>query len=119
MTFTTRIKDEITKDIPNNIESRIELLSYLKYASAINSNKIVILIENASVARYIFRLIKTIYNININLTIRTVKRFKVKKMFILSITEKVEGIKTEINDINDNVSYTFNFFITIFISFPS
>ena len=103
MTFTTKIKDEITKDIPNNIESRIELLSYLKYASAINSNKIVILIENASVARYIFRLIKTIYNININLTIRTVKRFKVKKMFILSITEKVEGIKTEINDLNDNV----------------
>ena len=31
MTFTTRIKDEITKDIPNTIEAKIELLAYLKY----------------------------------------------------------------------------------------
>ena len=103
MTFTTRIKDEITKDIPNNLESRIELLSYLKFAGGIEENKITILIENASVARYIFRLLKTIYNININLTIRTLKRFKVKKMFILSITEKVDLIKKEINDINENI----------------
>ena len=29
MTFTTRIKDEITKEITN--ENRIELLAYLKF----------------------------------------------------------------------------------------
>ena len=32
MTFTTKIKEEITSLVPNNIiESRIELLSFLKY----------------------------------------------------------------------------------------
>ena len=31
-------------------------------------NKITLLIENASVARYIFKLLKVSYNININLT---------------------------------------------------
>ena len=31
MTFTTRIKDEITKEIPNILDARIELLAYLKY----------------------------------------------------------------------------------------
>ena len=103
MTFTTKIKDEITKDISNNIEGRIELLSYLKFASVKSNNKISVLIENASVARYIFKLLKTIYNININLTIRTQKRFKVKKIFILSITEKVDLIIQELNDINLNI----------------
>ena len=103
MTFTTRIKDEITKEVPNNIESRIELLSYLKFTSVLNDNKITILIENASVARYIFKLLKMIYNININLTIRTQKRFKMKKIFILSFNEKVDLIIDEIKDINSTI----------------
>jgi len=101
MTFTTRIKDEITKDFPNDIERRIVLLSYLKYSSVIEK-KITVLIENASVARYIFKLLKSVYNININLTIRTQKRFKIKKIFILSITDKVDLIKNEIRDL-DNI----------------
>jgi DNA-binding protein WhiA len=100
MTFTTRIKDEITKDLTN--ENRIELLAYLKFTSTID-NKITILIENASVARYIFKLIKMNYNININLTIRTQKRFKIQKIFILSISEKIDIIKEEIGDLDNNI----------------
>ena len=103
MTFTTRIKDEITKEVPNNIESRIELLSYLKLSSVIEEERISILIENASVARYIFKLLKSIYNININLTVRTQKRFKMKKIFILSIREKVDLITDEINNLNNTI----------------
>ena len=59
MTFTTKIKDEITKELTN--ENRIELLAYLKFSSVID-DKITILIENASVARYIFKLLKINYN---------------------------------------------------------
>ena len=115
MTFTTRIKDEITKDINNINESRIELLSYLKYASVITSNRISILIENASVARYIFKLLKINYNININLTIRTQKRFKVQKIFILSITEKIDLIKEEIEEITKNILNNSNEEIAAFL----
>ena len=103
MTFTTRIKDEITKDISNINENRIELLAYLKYTSIISDNKISLLIENARVARYIFKLLKINYNININLTIRTQKRFKIQKIFILYFSEKIELIKEEIEEISKNI----------------
>ena len=103
MTFTTRIKDEITKLIENEIENRSVLLSYLKYMGTFSENKIMLLIENASVARYIFKLLKMTYNVNINLTIRTQKRFKIKKIYILSITEKVSLIKDDIKDLESTI----------------
>ena len=113
MTFTTRIKDEITKDVTN--ENRIELLAYLKFASTILNGKISILIENASVARYIFKLLKINYNININLTIRTQKRFKIQKIFILSFSEKVKLIEKDIDDLINNIKYSSNEEIAAFL----
>jgi len=112
MTFTTRIKDEITKDITN--ENRIELLGYLKFSSIID-NKLTILIENASVARYIFKLLKINYNININLTIRTQKRFKIQKIFILSIKEKVDLIKEDIKNLEEYIDNSSNEEISAFL----
>ena len=103
MTFTTKIKEEITSLNPNIIDARIELLSYLKFASTYDNNKITIFIENANVARYIFKLIKSTYNININLVIRTQKKFKIKKIFILSISEKIDTIISEINELENNI----------------
>ncbi len=103
MTFTTRIKEEITSFIPNVIDARVELLSYLNFAASFEENKITLYIENGAVARYIFKLIKMTYNININLTIRTQKKFKIKKIFILSINEKIESIKNEIRELTNDI----------------
>lgn len=104
MTFTTKIKEEITSLVPNNIiESRIELLSFLKYTYIIEDNKIKIYIENPNIARYIFKLIKANYNINVNLTIRTQKKFKLKKIFILSLKEKVNIIENDIKELDKEI----------------
>ena len=104
MTFTTKIKEEITSLVPNNIiESRIELLSFLKYTYIIEDNKIKIYIENPNIARYIFKLIKANYNINVNLTIRTQKKFKLKKIFILSLNEKVYIIENDIKELDKEI----------------
>lgn len=104
MTFTTKIKEEITSLVPNDIiESRIELLSFLKYTYIIEDNKIKIYIENPNIARYIFKLIKANYNINVNLTIRTQKKFKLKKIFILSLNEKVYIIENDIKELDKEI----------------
>ena len=104
MTFTTKIKEEITSLVPNNIiESRIELLSFLKYTYIIEDNKIKIYIENPNIARYIFKLIKANYNINVNLTIRTQKKFKLKKIFILSLNEKANIIENDIKELDKEI----------------
>ena len=44
MTFTTKIKEEVTSNYSNIIDARITLLSYLKYASVIESNRLKIYI---------------------------------------------------------------------------
>ena len=103
MTFTIIIKDEVTKNNENPVESLTSLHAYLKSNSIITKDKISILIENASVARWIFKLIKSHYNINIILTMRVIKRFKVRNLYILDIKEKkdliIEDTKNIYNDI--------------------
>ncbi len=103
MTFTTRIKEEITSLDSSLVDSRIELLSYLKLVSEINDDRITIYVENANIARYIFKLIKINYNISINITVRLQKKFKVKKIFILSIREKIDLIANEMNELMNEI----------------
>jgi len=56
MTFTTRLKEEISKQVDNEIESRSIIDAFLRYNSVISDN-ITITLENASVTRYIYKLI--------------------------------------------------------------
>ncbi len=95
MTFTTRIKDEITKIETNVVESLTELLIYLKFNGDFQTDKITIIIENASVARRIFKLLKENYGININLTIRRQNKLKKRILYILTIKEKVQDIQKD------------------------
>jgi DNA-binding protein WhiA len=101
--FTTRIKDEVTKIETNKLESISELLSYLKFSGNFIDDKITIYIENASVARRMYSLLKRIYGINIQLTIRTQKKFSVKTLYILEFNEKVDLITSDVNDLFKNI----------------
>ena len=97
MSFTTSMKEEITKNNINRIESLNELSAFLRFNSQISKNKITIIMENASVARRIYKDIKSNYGINIKIIIRTQKRFRVKQIYILEITEKIEQILESLN----------------------
>ena len=55
--FTTQIKDEITKIESNKLESISELCAFLKYNDAMD-NIVTVKTENPSVARRIFNLLK-------------------------------------------------------------
>jgi len=100
MTFTTTIKDEITKIETSKVESLTELLIYLKINGTWNNNQFQLFIENASVARRIFKLLKKNYSINIQLTIRRQKKFRKKVIYILSINEKIDDIYKDIESFN-------------------
>ncbi len=94
--FTTQIKDEVTKIETLKPESFAEVCAYIKYNGNIKDDKVTLYIENASVARRMFNLLKRLYKINIKLTIRTQKRFAVKTMYILEIVEKVDEIVQDV-----------------------
>ena len=99
MTFTTTIKDEITKESDNPIESLISLCAYLKFNSTMNERRMITFIENASVTRWLFKLLKMHYNIEIILTTRTIKRFKVRNLYILEFKEKSDIISAAIDNV--------------------
>ena len=101
MTFTTRLKEEITRNDIDKIESLIELSAFIRYTAQIKKNSITLTMENAQVARRIYKNIKSNFGINVNIIIRNQKRFRVKQIYILEITEKVEDILETLNIIRD------------------
>lgn len=97
MTFTTTLKEEIAKNEFNIIEARYELIAFLNSIAKFQKDEILISLENASIARRIYKEIKQIYGVNPSIIIRIQKRFKVKQIYILSIKEKVSFIKENVS----------------------
>lgn len=102
MTFTTRLKEEITRNEIGQIESLVELSAYIRFVGQIKKNKITLVMENASVARRIYKYIKNNFGINIKITVRNQKRFRVTQIYILEINEKVDTILEALNILKDN-----------------
>lgn len=96
MTFTTSLKEEIAKCEINDIEARYELSAFLNSVAKFSKDEILITLENASIARRIYKEIKQIYNVNPRIIVRIQKRFKVKQIYILSIKERVNFIKDSV-----------------------
>ena len=104
MTFTIQIKEEITKEENNNIEDLTSLCTYLKFNATLEEDKMTVMVVNASVARWIFKLLKTNYNVLIKLTTRTMKRFKARNLYILEVKEKLDLIYKDIDNIFKEIS---------------
>ncbi len=92
MTFSTRLKEEITEYDSNAIEKRAELSAILRYDAKLEKDKIMITSENAKIARRIYTYLKEVFNINIKIIVRNQKRFRIKQIYILEIKEKVNYI---------------------------
>ena len=83
MSFSTDIKNEVTR-LDSTREELISELSAIVRNSAVISNSIVITIENNSVARRIFKLFKNVYDKTPIITVRK-KYFSNGLSYILEI----------------------------------
>ncbi len=97
MTFTTSLKEEMSKTDFNIVEAEYELMSFLNCLGKFSKDELIITMENASVARRIYKEIKEMYKVSPSITIRMQKRFKVKQIYILSIKDNIDFIKESIN----------------------
>ena len=95
MTFTTRLKEEISKLDNNALEKRSIIDAFLRYNAVIKDN-IIITLENASVARFIYKIIKEMFGITPKVIVRIQKRFRIKQIYILEVNDKVDYIKKTI-----------------------
>ena len=92
MTFSVRVKEEVSKTDCNRIEALMELTSFIKYAGHIYKDKIVLTFENGSIARRIYKDIKSVFNVDIHLVVRNQKRFRKKQIYIFTIYDRIEEI---------------------------
>lgn len=97
MTFTTQIKEEISR-LELDVASALALLSsFIRFDGIVNKEEIVLTIENAAVARYIYKLLKMVFNIRPKITVRVQKLFRVKQIYILTIDTSVLEILEKLN----------------------
>ena len=96
MSFTSTIKEEITRLENNKLEYIAELSAILRNNASFDSD-IVITVENNSVARRIFKLIKSIYDVTPVITIRKRFNFNNNYSYILRIRSKKDIILDDLS----------------------
>ena len=109
MSFSTTIKDEVTR-IDANKEELISELSAIVRNSAIIDENITIYVENNGVARRIFKLFKNVYEITPIITVRK-KYFSSGLSYILIIKKNVTEILDDLSVVKDgkylNIPYDY------------
>ena len=101
MSFTSTVKNEVSKLEKVEAENISELSAIIKNVGEI-SNNIKITTENSSVARRIFNLIKDIYDVSARIIVRKGYNFNKNYLYILEINHKKDIILSDLSIINDN-----------------
>lgn len=106
MTFNTSLKEEISKKGFNLVDGNAEVAAYLIALGKITKKEITITSENFSVIRKIYKELKSIFGVLPNITVRIQKRFRIKKIYILNIKEKIDIIKKNLEVYHKNILET-------------
>jgi len=101
VSFTSEVKNEISDLNTTKTENVSELSAIIRNIGFINENILKVTTENEFVARRIFNLIKTEYNILPKITVRRGYNFNKNYIYILEIKQKI-------NDILEDVSVNFD-----------
>lgn len=97
MSFTSEVKNEISKLNTMKTENISELSAVIRNIGSLHENVLKITSENASVTRRIFNLIKEQYNILPKITVRRGYNFNKNYIYILEIKHKVDVILEDIS----------------------
>lgn len=103
MTFSFNVKDEVSRIETTKTESISELSAIIRNSANIQDS-IIIHIENNSVARRVYKLIKNLYGINPTITVRK-KYFSSGLSYILTITNKKNEILQDLSIFDKNNKY--------------
>lgn len=105
MSFTSIVKNELSKLELDKIEAISELSAILRNNSTIDNN-IKISTENPSVARHIFKLFKDIYDIILKVTVRQGYNYNKNYIYILEVKNNIDIIIKDL-DLYSNIPSSF------------
>lgn len=101
MSFTTTIKEEISRIDNTRSESISELSGFLRNNGSCTDTTIDLLTENATVAKRIYKLIKNIYDVTCEIENRKSVNFSKNNLYLIMINDKVDFILKDLSVIDD------------------
>ena len=102
MSFTSNIKSEISSIDYSDSEKMSELSAILNIGVKIFDDKFEVMLENLSIARRIYKLIKDIYHVEIDLDSNGVNSLRKNKIVTLTVNEKKDLILNDLSIINNS-----------------
>ena len=100
MSFTSTVKDEVTRIETSKLENISELSAIVRVAASLNDS-INIIVENNAVARRTFKLVKSIYGISHSVTVRNKKLGK-GFTYILNVQNSNKEILEDLSILDNN-----------------
>jgi len=97
MSFATNVKNEITKFEGTKTESIALLSGFIRNNGTIEENNIVLLTENATIAKKIYQLIKDIYHVTATITQAKNMNFSKTSLYYIKIDEKKDEILEDLS----------------------
>ena len=104
MSFTTRIKNEISNEYSSSTVYISELSAIVRNSFQKESLNLEIITENSTVCKHIYNLCKEIYNINLKIDYKITK-FSKNRLYLITIPDKIEKILKDLAVIDENNIY--------------
>ena len=104
MSFTTRIKNELSNIYDNINTNKAELSGILRNSYNKELNTLEIITENSTVCKHIYTLFKEIYNINVK-TEYVSSKFSKNRLYSIIINDKLDLILKDLEIVDDKNKY--------------
>ena len=102
MSFTTNIKEEISRIQNTKLESIAELSGFLRNNGYYEDGIVSLITENATVAKRIYTLVKDIYDVYCEIETRKGNNFSKNNLYLITLEEKSELILKDLSVIDEN-----------------
>jgi len=105
MSFTTRIKNEVSKITGTKSELIAELSGFVRNNGYINNDTLYLTTENIVIADKIINNFKEIYEVEIKKEVKENLNFSKKELYLLSLHENLEFILEDLGYLDNNGNY--------------
>ena len=105
MSFTTTIKEEISRIDNTKSESIAELSAFLRNNGSYSDTTIDLISENATVVKRVYKLFKDLYDVTCEIETRKGNNFSKNNLYLIMLDEKVDFILKDLSVIDENGEY--------------
>lgn len=105
MSFTTTIKEEISRIENSKSENIAELSGFLRNSGSYEDGVIDLITENATVVKRIYKLFKDLYDVSCEFETRKGNNFSKNNLYLVMVNEKVDFILKDLSIVSEDGEY--------------